>query len=45
MSSDNAGKQSKTDVPPHEHIIKFNTTKETCYHGRSYFENEGAHRE
>ena len=44
MSTDNAGKPSKTDVPPHERIVKLHTQKETCYHGRSYGEDEGTHR-
>lgn len=43
MSTDNAGKPGMADVPPHERIVKLNTSKE-IYHGRSYGEDEGTHR-
>ena len=43
MSTDNAGKPAKSDVPPHNRIIKFNTQKEILCHGRFTGENAGTY--
>ena len=45
MSTDNAGKPAKADVPPHNRILKLNTPKENICHGRFIGENAGAYRE
>ncbi len=45
MNSDNSGRQSKSDVPPHKWTIKLHNPGEVSNHGRFNDQNEGTYRE